>query len=394
MNTRNWWRKTVLFVLGLAGLASIVQCAGPVSSVRGVPVESIPPTIPIPTETTLPTPSPTMVPLHLSTITEIVQPTETFTLEGLYDDKAVGSIGVGEESQVVILDLNTGEMRQISTPVDNIRYKAMAHISARWVVWYEGFLEPVSGPGGSLFPGRLMVYDLDRRREFQLTDVFPATSPDLSGDIVVWDQFDFENRENGIDIFACDLAAGRIWSVTPRPHSQYLPHISGPWVIYLEDGSDPDLAQKYGPYADLRAHYLPSGEDFLIGQVPITRDYSMGTHHAIAGSKAVWIRLQPDPVSQLHVYDLENHMDRPLVLGDKTSVGAFLEPFGNNALIVPGGRIYSLEDGNLFATIDLSKLKGFIVRAYVSGNRVVLQTQEDTAGIEDVFHLYTLQLTR
>ena len=111
----------------------------------------------------------------------------------------------------------------------------------------------------------------------------------------------------------------------------------------------------------------------------------------------VWIKYQPDPVSRLHVYDLETRTSRPLVLSDGTQITCFLELFGDDALLVEGTRIYSLEDGKLLGIIDTSRVRGHLSLStrgsgvYWSGNRVVLNTVEETERGE-VWRLYTLRL--
>jgi|GEM_PF-2419477 len=374
-----------MYITGL--VAVLAQCSGDTSPGPGILVEpTIPTAIPAPTETASPTQHPTPAPLYLTTATEVVLPTDKFRLKGLYDDTAVGIVGEGAETQVVILDLTTGRMHRIDSSTD-ARYRASPHISERWVVWYESVDAPVGKHR------RLMVYDLDKGHEFQLDNAVPDDL-DLSGDIVVW-------TESMVgDVFAHDLLTDQRWPVAVRPGGQFFPRISGQWVIYLEHGENWEEIkdQKYGRYADLRAYHLDTGEDFLIGQAPLPNDASVGTHHAIAGSKVVWIQHLPNYKTELRVYDLETRTSRPLVLSDGTQITCFLELFGDDALLVKGTRIYSLEDGRLLGVIDTSTVKGRLSLStlgsavYMSGNRVVLSTIEESTSGESIWRLYTLQV--
>ncbi|MGC9023535.1 MAG: hypothetical protein ACP5NB_01670, partial [Chloroflexia bacterium] len=318
-------------------------------------------------------------------------------LQGLYDDTAVGIIvGEGTESQVVIVDLITGRMRQISSAVDTA-YKASARISGRWVVWIESIRTP---------EGRweywLKGYDLEQNHEFRL-DAVPVGVEDMWGDVVVWVE-----REKSPspycqgNVLAQNLATGQKWTVATSLFCSAYPRIFGMWVIYMKPGENWDEIkdQKYGKYLDLRAHHLETGEDLLIGEVPLPPDASAGTHHAIVGNKVVWIRHLPNYETELRVYDLETRTDRPLILSDGRRITSFLELFGDNALLVEGTTIYSLEDGRLLGVIDTSAVKGHLSLTtsgsgvYVSGNRVVLSTEEESASGEVISRLYTLQLGR
>ncbi|MGC8947519.1 MAG: hypothetical protein ACP5N6_15365 [Anaerolineae bacterium] len=382
--------KMVLVVLGIAGLGTaLAQCAGPASPVPGIPVETaIPTTIPVPTKTTLPaktalpTPPPPMGPFHLTAATEVAAalPPNGYTIYGMDENTAVGILVEGERQMVaVFIDLTTGQVRELDR-AENLSMTWQS-ISARWVTWYK---EVYVGQGQ--YESELMVYDRLQDREFQLEDADPTwPGPVLSNDVVVWVEFRKTISSHQGDILARDLVTGQKWAVATGPNHQDYPRISGQWVIYLEFTEG---ALQEG-CADLRTYYLTTGETLAIGQVPHPQNSSAGTYHAIAGHKVVWIGCQPDPVSQLHIFDLETRTSWPLVLSKPTSTPV---TFGEDALRV-GESIYSLEDGRLLATIDTSALKGDVMAVFVSGDRVLVWTfQGDVGG--NICHLYRLQVTQ
>ena len=389
---------SVSLVLGLLALAVLLAQCGEAPLGVPTPAETLPPgkaTAPpaetvayAPTETATPsprgTPSPLPTPfvLQVTGVNEVALPVKEFVLEGLYGDLAVG-ITPGENNQVWLVDLSTGQWRRLDRSTD-AKYRTLPCISGRWVVWCEG----VDTSEGQ-YVQYLVAYDLELNREFRLSAIkgLYNVAPKLWGDILVWNER--RDFDNGLDIFARNLATGQEWVVATGSHDQLFPQISSQWIIYL----DRENGRLDNPYLNLRAQYLPTGEDFLIGQVPNPPDSSAGTYQAIAGHQVVWIKYQPDPVSQLHVFDLETRTDQPLILSDGRQIYKFLDLFGDHALF-KNGRIYSLESGAVLGTLDLSAVRGMVYRVYASGNRVVLGTGEEGAGGKTFSRLYTLQLGR
>lgn len=322
-----------------------------------------------------------------------------FFLDGLYGDTAVGyTRGPDGRDQVAVMNLATLQMKQISSAVDT-ECKRFAHISKRWAIWIED-LHTSEGA----WTQRLKAYDLEQEQEFQL-DAGLLEAVDLSGDIAVWVKRTISPSQYcQADLLAQNLATGKGWTIATSLLCSAYPRISAPWVVYLKPGETWETIEEqgYGWHLDLRAHHLDTGEDFLIGQVPAPPDSSAGKYHTIAASKVVWIKYQPDPVSQLHVFNLETRADSPLILSDGRQVRKFLQLFGEDSLIVQGAGetvqqwfVYSLDDGQLLSVIDTSALGRAIVvyRVYMSGSYITLNAfKESESG--DVWSLYILQLSR
>jgi len=362
----DWWKA----IAGLAVVAVLAVGLGLLfRGQRPTPGTTEPTATCTPTPTTTPVstatptltpalPAGTPLPRRLSQAAPLSAP-EGFWLMDLEEDTVVGGIVVNDEIQIVLLDLTTGAVKQVSSATGTDG-KGSAHVSGRWVVW----TEEVELADRSI-ERRLKVYDRQEEREFAL-EAAPH-EVDLSGDVVVWEEW--RGWENRYDLFAYNLRTGETLSIAERPAAQLFPHISGPWVIYL------DLAEylEEQKIADLRAHHLQSGEDFVLAQVPFPGDASTGTYHAIKGDKVAWVRNRPDFSKELHVYDLTTRTDHPMpslyLFGDVLVplVGSYAQ----------GWPVYNLETGDLLGTVEILPLNAEIDTLFVSGDRVAWETIDE-----------------
>lgn len=158
-----------------------------------------------PTPTPEPTPTGTPDPRHLSAAVEAQVP-KGFWLKGLDGDTVVGLLNISGHGQIMLLDLITGEMKQISSATDTYS-KSSIRISDRWVVW----IERTELADGSI-DRRLKVYDRDQGYEFELEAA--PDDLDLSGNVVTWEEW--VGGENSSDIFAYDLGTGTKMIVAER----------------------------------------------------------------------------------------------------------------------------------------------------------------------------------
>ncbi len=322
-----------------------------------------------PTPTMPPPPTATPGPRHLSAAVEVQTPEGFIDLMDLEGDTAVGRINVNGENQIVLIDLVSGDVRQISSAVGTAA-KYSAHISDRWVVWSE-----YAELADRSLDRRLKVYDREQEREFTLKDAAPDWV-DLSGNVVVWKEWG--GWENNWDVIAYDLRIGETLTIAKRPEAQLFPRISGPWVIYL-DLAGHSAEEKV---ADLWAYHLASGEDFVLGQVSFPGDASTGMHHVISEGKVVWTTCAPDPnyECQLVGVDLNGSRDEYFVTipGFFAFAGFFgdiLVSYGEHGVI----ELYDLERGQPPMPIDLPALED-VVGFSISGNRVVWSTWPDDKG--------------
>ena len=328
-----------------------------------------PTTTPAPTETPA-TPEGTPPPRHLSAAVEVpVQNPEGFGPMHLCGDTMVGDTLINGEQQLVTLDLTTGEMRQISSaPGTTVKY--FARISESWVVWIEQEANPPDGP----LERQLKVYDREKQREFTLEAAAPS-SLDLAGDMVVW--------EGGGDVFAHNLRTGQRWTVAGRPNTQWYPHISGRWVIYLDWAVPADQ-----PGVDLWAYNLESGEDRLVGQEYYPLTSSAGTYHALSGSRVVWTTpMGADYTFQVLSLDLDNPQDQPSVVMSPGDFAPESLHLFDDILVYHrqrGKMLYDVQQREELAFINPPL--GTVVRdVFVSGDLVVWATTDGrlhTARIE------------
>ncbi len=72
-------------------------------------------------------------------------------------------------------------------------------------------------------------YNLNTGEERPIcTEEHTQSSPDISGDWVVW----IDGRRGGADIYACNLATDEERAVCTEEHLQFDPAISGDWVVW------------------------------------------------------------------------------------------------------------------------------------------------------------------
>jgi len=300
-------------------------------------------------------------------------PVGFFAVEGLKGDSAVGIVRVDGKNQIVLIDLNSRDVWQISS-ASEIPGKYSSRISDAWIVW----AEETELPDRS-FDRRLKVYDRKQGHEFALEGSVPDLV-DLSGDVVVWQEWGGE--ENNWDIVAHNLRTGQRWSFGQRPGTQWYPRISGSWVLYIQQG-DYSFAEKT---ADLRAFNLETGEDVLVGQVFNPHDATEGTFHAIGGSTVVWIPpvSPPDYACQFLSLDLNglrtaHSLPIPNCPGDLQLFGDIL------AYHELGGKVlYDLTEGRPLATVKSVDNMG-VEDLFISGDRVIWDLWDWRSGRGSLF---------
>jgi len=380
----DWWKA----IAGLAVVALLAVGLGLLfRGQRQTPVA----TEPTATVTTTCTPTPTMTPVstatptpalptgapgprHLSAAVEVQVP-QGFRLMDLCGDTVAGSLRVNDEPQIVLLNLTTGAMKQVSS-APGTRVKYFARISDSWVVWIE-VVESADG-----WPEyRLKAYDRETGRESTL-ETGTVYELDLSGDIVVWQEWQGRENVNASDIYAQNLRTGQRWTIAEHPASQAYPHISGQWVIYL------DVA-KYGrreQVADLWAYNLESGEDRLVGQVFHPLDASAGMFHAIDDGKAVWTMCQIGTTFECQFFGVD--LDNPTEYFVNMPAEFGPEVFSDNIVAYSGKRgtmeLYDLEQGKLVAVIGDPQTGTVVNALFISGDRVVWVT-ENREGLVSLF---------
>ncbi len=360
----DWWKA----IAGLAVVALLAVGLGLLfRGQRQTPVA----TEPTATVTTTCTPAPTTTPVsaatptgtpgprHLSAAVEVPVP-EGFRLMDLRGDTVAGSLRVNDEPQIVLLNLTTGAMKQISSATGT-EAKYSARLSDSWVVWLETTESEV----------RLKTYNRETESEYTV-EVRSLAALDLSGDVVVWEEWG--GQENQDDIFAQDLRTGQRWTIAQCPGNQMFPRISREWVIYL------DVA-KYGrreQVADLWAYNLASGKDRVLGQVFHPLMGSAGIYHALSGSRVVWTTpMGADYTFQVLSLDLDNPQDQPSVV---MSPGDFAP---GSLRLFDDILVYHWQRGKVLYDLRRGEELTFLDRTtaiFISGDQVVWEALLDVDG--------------
>jgi len=370
----DWWKAIAgLAVVALlaVGLGLLFRGQGQTPAATGPTATTTATCTPAPTTTPVSTATPTGTPgpRRLSQAAPLSVP-EGFRLMDLCGDTVAGSLRVNDEPQIVLLNLTTGAMKQISSATGTDS-KGSARISARWVVWIE-MTETAVTP----YDRWLKAYDREAEHEYTLKANYPIEL-DLSGGVVVWEEY------RG-DILAQDLGTGQRWAIAERPGAQRYPRISGPWVIYL-DWAD------YSPeeqVADLWAYNLESGENLVVGQVYDPPMSSSGTYHALSGSRVVWTTpMGADYTFQVLSFDLDNPQDQPSVVMSPGDFAPESLHLFDDILVYHWQRgkvLYDLRRGEELTFLDRT------TAIFISGDQVVGEALLDVDGRgEWSYRLYT-----
>ncbi len=185
--------------------------------------------------------------------------------------------------------------------------------------------EVVATPGPSRYSIRneynqksirmLFVRDSKNNQEIRLgSDNGSASFGAMTDQYLIW-RYDCHTCDEKIDLrtglYAHVLTTGQEISIAGPEGYQWYPKIDGQWVIYL------DVSASKAYFAQLRAHNLTTGEDFLVGkEVPFNRP---GEYYAISGNRIAWISGDvsgADAKWLFRTYDLDKHTARILNVPD------------------------------------------------------------------------------
>jgi hypothetical protein len=232
-------------------------------------------------------------------------------IEHLYNPALDGDLLVSDATvpagtAVVAINLKTGRISQLS----QVRGQSVEepHVSGRYVAWIE------SVPGSDPTARQLHVFDLTQSRESVVGQPRLPYQLDLKNDIMVWQ--DYRGQRWGI--YGYDLSATQEFTIAvDSTNTLSAPRIcSKAWVIFLQN-----IQQGGDGTADLHARNLATGEDILIGQIPLVQDSTAGDQHACDGNRVAWVSVQTQaagPIYKQHIYDLNSRSDRVLDIQIKT----------------------------------------------------------------------------
>lgn len=307
---------------------------------------------------------------------EAASPLKGFFAAALDKNSIVGAINEAGQINLYIIDLTNGQAKRIAQSSPGL---GTVRMSGQYVVWDRGARE-------------IFVYDLKTNEE---KDIGPGTSPDISGNIVVWTSAKNFTTDNPTDIFGYDLASQQPITVVTRPGIQGVSRISNQWVAYLEVNGEKDYR--------LRAHNITTNGDFEIGAVPVFSPPSLdaaGRYFALSDGRLAWVS---DQDRRLHIYDLNLRVDQTISIpnGDNNSLPISLEL--DNGLLAfqflngksVGWMCYDLASGTVL-TVPVTQpsdrpgsVISFVTPVLVSNGKLVWETT-----VNDQPHLYTSDVTR
>jgi len=278
-----------------------------------------------------PTPTPGIVrvgtPVEIE-VSESVGCLFNATVEG---DLLVAPARLNEEIRMAVVNLATGEAHRLN--VEGIRVSSGP-------VRYVAQVRDVE-PRANL--AELLVYDLSEGKTLTVAEG-QLRRPHVSDDILVWE----EHRGDGMNIYGYDLSQKRRFTVAEGRGVRTFPQVASDWVVYLFWDHEEQ------PLHMLRAHHVPTGDDFEIGLMPMKPGDYPPSRFRVSGSRVAWIGVK---WGEIHVYDLEARTDEIVFIDERPSaVLVGLEMAGD--LIMWGGGSqgivgYDLVHRRLFEIPDL-----------------------------------------
>ena len=285
---------------------------------------------------------------------------------GCFHDKSVeGEVLIGQtrldgEVQPAVVNLATQEAHCLN--VEGIR---VAIGPVRYVARVQ------AGPPRSDL-AKLSVYDLLEGKTLAVAEgKLSGSNPRVSGNIVVWDEYHGDGR----NIYGYDLSQKRRFTVAEGRGSRTFPQVSGDWVVYLF------WHHEEQPVHMLRAHHIPTGDDFEIGLVPMKPGDWPPSRFRISGSRVAWIGVK---WGEIHVYNLETRTDE-VIFKDERSY-AVLGPLDMEGDLVMWGRVgYDMVHRQLFEIPDLPDEVQIRSRSILISENYVVWSVEETSPLSRFF---------
>jgi hypothetical protein len=258
-----------------------------------------------------PTPTPGQV--HIGTPVEITidESVGCFYGRAIENDVLIGQARQADEIQPVVISLTTEEANRLS--VEGIRLSAET-------VRYVAQVRDIK-PHANL--AALLVYDLSEGKVMTVAEG-QLRRPCAFDNVVVWEEY----SGGGRNIYGYDLSQKRRFTVAEGNGSRIDPQTDGTWVVYLFQ--DPEEQ----PLHTLRAHHIPTGEDFDIGLMPMNPGDYPPSRFRISGNRIAWIGIKR---GEIHLYDLETRTDEVIFTDERPYLAVLgsLDMEGN--LLIWGG---------------------------------------------------------
>jgi hypothetical protein len=225
------------------------------------------------------TPAPQQT-LRLSEPIKLSLAASSLTLQDVWNFRVAGLLATAEisgEIRPILIDPENGQVQGLQSP---LRLASTGTSAVRYIPRRTSYAKDNHSFG------ELFVFDLQQGSEFQIANNQPDLAS-VSGSTVVWEGY----GEDGWNIYAYDIAAQQMVTVTHGTEGRSYPYISGSWIIYLD----------MGQVKTLHAYNLSTQEALTLGTVPHPTGRE-GKYHLISNDKVVWANAE---TYDLHVLDLD-----------------------------------------------------------------------------------------
>ena len=297
------------------------------------------------------------------------------------DILVAGARAVGGGQVIVAVDLNTGQARRLSAVTDRI--SSEPHISGRYVAW----TEEVEGTGRE----EMRLFDLEANCGGAPNSPMDARPRfDIRGGLMAWRG----TVDSVLGLYATDLEQHQRFTIDASPGSLDPRVCSKEWVVFLRNIQQGTPSGGAGD-AELVAHNLTTGEQFLIGHVPYPATASAGKHHACDGRQVAWVEVAATTEQQaspfrVNLFDLSTRANRVIPLPSGASYLPSVEIEGD--VLRAGAMIDLKTDAPVNAAFDLPQA----VRG--SGGYSMLSSERITVVAGGLFgtsqSIYTARIER
>jgi hypothetical protein len=324
----------------------------------------------------------TPIEIDLSTVIlqKINTPIQRLFAPDLDRDLLVAKAVAKEGIFIAVIDLAAGQVKQLIPMM--VRDSEGPYIADNYVVWTE--LTPEVRDNMK----RIQLLDMETGL---VRTVFQGNLHQLNikDGLIVWQEY----RGTGWEIYGYDLQQERELTVARGEGVFSWPRVcSRDWIIYMRYPRQAISNQLSS--ADLYAHNLESGQQILVGQVPLSSSPTTGRSHDCDGKRIAWASFTIDgqgekSVAKQHIFDLAIRIEHILPI-PMEGWGIHVQISGDILISTVG---YDLERNiafDLFPENLPLEQRGNVM---ISGGRLAWVTgQQDP--INDPWHVYTTTIIR
>ena len=313
------------------------------------------------------------------------------------------SAGIGRDGEIYLVNVRTGEMRQLT---NDGHWKREPVVSGELVAWTEQSrgIETHDNDSrtGKGLADDVFVFDLGTGEKRRITDV-PAKRRGLqiSGNRLVWmdNRNEFGEHYTHYDIYAYDLAADEEEEVVVAPGSQRSVAIEGDRIVWADNrNSSIQGTDRSGCFECPDNRFDIYLYDFTTGEERVLDESGANNRMPdIHGHRVVWRDFDEEGRTAIHLYDLDtggrstlvspslSGVDRPLLSGDHVvwTVGRPCDVVNVPSSDVPTG-VFALD----LRTDEVKQLSNYVEPSITLDGTVVVIHE----GCQVTGHVYAVFL--